>query len=94
MAFLQGVHKYLLFFLCKKSQWKTYCLGLFHLADLTVTLSIRYFGIGSPHVSSARQRTGAEKKKSRLGFCMSEPSELGHPWSKAKPALKRRVINF
>lgn len=88
MAFLQGVHKYLLFFLCKKSQWKTYCLGLFHLTDEIVTLSVRYFGVGSPHLSYTRQRTGVDEEKSRLGFYISEPSELGHPWSKAMSALK------
>lgn len=75
MAFLQGVHKYFLFFLCKKSQWKTYCLGWFHLTDETVTLSVRYFGVGSPHLSSTRQKNGEDKQKSRLGFCISEPSE-------------------
>lgn len=94
MAFLQGVHKYLLFFLCKKSQRKTYCLGLFRLTAEIVTLSARYFGVGSPRLSSARQRTGADEKRSRLGFCPAEPSALGHPWSKAMSALKWSVINF
>lgn len=68
MAFLQGVHKYLLFFLCKKkSPWKMYCLVLFQVTDEIVTLSARYFGVGSPRLGSTRQRAGASEQRSRMG---------------------------
>lgn len=86
MTFLQGVHKYLLFSLCKKSQWKTYCLGLFQLTDETVILPFGCFTGGSH-----QQTAGEDEQKRRLGFCIF--SKLGHLWRKAMPALKSSVIN-
>lgn len=86
MTFLQGVHKYLLFSLCKKSQWKSYCLGLFHLTDETVMLPFGYFAVGLH-----QQNTGEDEQKRRLGFCIF--SKRGHLWRKSMPALKSSVIN-
>lgn len=62
MAFLPAVYKYLFSYAKNPSARLIVWVCLICLADEIVTLSVRYFGVGSPHMSSAKQRTGVDEK--------------------------------
>lgn len=62
MAFLPAVHKYLLSYAKNPNARLIVWVRLICLADEIVTLYVRYFGVGSPHMSSAKQRTGVDEK--------------------------------
>lgn len=62
MAFLPGVHKYLFSYAKNPKRRLIIWVCLICLTDEIVKLSVRYFGVGSPHRSSARQRTGVDEK--------------------------------